>query len=180
MGVVRSTNINKGESDMRTRQLISVLLIILMVLSVSSCSKVADKIAEKGVEAVMENATGADVDISKDGTEIKVDGGSIQAGDDLKWPKDAMGELPEPKGKITFVMVDEGKKGGTIALSDMEKEEAQKYIEKLKEMGFKDGMSMQDEEGYYFGGTKENGETVNFSYNIDAKESSLIFGIAQQ
>jgi len=165
---------------MRTRRAVSVLLIILMVLSAGACSKIADKIAEKGVEAVMEKATGADVDISKDGTEVKVNGGNIQAGDDLKWPKDAMGELPEPKGKITFVMLDEGKKGGTIALSDMEEKEAQKYIEKLKEMGFKDGMSTQDEEGYYFGGTRENGETVNFTYNIDAKECSLIFGIGQQ
>lgn len=157
------------------KKMVTVLLVVIMVLSLSACSKVADKIAEKGAEALVEKATGAEVDISKDGTEIKIDGGNIQAGDDLKWPGDAMGNLPEPKGKVTFVMVDDATKGGTIAMSGMELEDAKQYVEKLKEMGFKGGMSFQDEDGVFFGGTNDKGEQANFSYNIGAKECSIIY-----
>ena len=161
---------------MKVKNIVAVLLVVIMVLSLCACGKIADKVAEKSVEKLVEKATGAEVDISDDGAEIKVDGASIQSGEDLKWPKDAMGELPEPKAKITFVMMDDATKGGTVALSAMEAADAKAYAEKLKEMGFKDGISIQDEDGVFFGGTRDKGDQVNFSYNIDAKECTIIYG----
>lgn len=157
------------------KKAVVVVLVVIMVLSLCACSKVADKIAEEGVEKLVENATGADVEISNDGAKIEVNGASIQSGEDLKWPADAMGKLPEPKGKITVVMIDDATKGGTVVLSEMEPDEGKQYAEKLKEMGFKDGMSIEDADGIFFGGTNEAGEQVNFSYNIDAKEGTIIY-----
>jgi hypothetical protein len=164
-----------GRGNMKIRKMISALLLVVMLLSISACSKIVDKVAEKGVEKLVENTTGAEVDINKDGTTIEANGGSVQAGEDLKWPEDAMGELPAPKAKITFIMVDDASKGGTVAFTELELDDARKYIDKLKEMGYKDGMNVEDSDGVFFGGTTDKGSQVNFTYNLSNKEGSMTY-----
>lgn len=164
---------------MKMKKVLIVLIVIVMVLSLCSCSKITEKIAEKGMEKLVESATGAEVDITKDGAEIKVEGGSIQSGDDLKWPKDAMGDLPEPKAKVTFIMAADGGKGGSVNISDFDEDDAKKYIEKLKEMGFKEVLNLHDSESIVFGGTKEDGAQVNFGYSPDSKEGTITYGLGQ-
>ena len=164
---------------MKIRKLISVLLMVVILFSLSACGKITEKIAEKGIEKLVEDKTGAEVDITKDGATINVDGGSIQSGEDLDWPKDAMGELPEPKAKVTFIMVNEANKGGSVTIADFDEDKAKQYVEKLKDMGFKEVMKMEDSESIAFVGTSDKGEQVNFSYSIESKEGVIIYGLGQ-
>lgn len=164
---------------MKIRKMLGILLVVVLVLSFSGCSKITEKIAEKGMEKLVENATGAEVDISKDGAKIEVDGGSIQSGDNLKWPKDAMGDLPEPKAKVTFIMAGEAGKGGSVTISEFDEDDAKKYVEKLKDMGFKEVLNIQDSESIVFGGTSDNGAQVNFAYSPDSKEATITYGLGQ-
>lgn len=164
---------------MKIKKIISILVIVVMVFSFSACSKITEKIAEKGIEKLVESKTGADVDITKDGATINVDGGSMQSGEDLDWPKDAMGELPEPKAKVTFIMVNEKDKGGSVTFSDFDEDKAKQYIESLKDMGFEEVMKMEDTESILFVGTSDKGEQINFSYDIEAEEGVIIYGLEQ-
>ncbi|MFZ7102921.1 MAG: hypothetical protein ACOWWO_09710 [Peptococcaceae bacterium] len=153
------------------------LLIIALVFSLSACSKIEDKIAEKGLETIVEKTTGNKVDISKDGGKIQVDGNTYEAGEDLTWPQEAMGELPEPKGKITYVMKNDAGKGGIVAVAEYKIADAREYVAKLRELGFKDGMDMEDSDGIMFVGKTEQGASVNFSYNSSAQEASIAYGL---
>lgn len=164
---------------MKVRKGISVIFILLLLLSLCACGRITEKIAEAGVEKLVKSATGADVDINKDGAKIEVGGGSIQSGDDLSWPGDAMGGLPEPKAKVNFIMTAKEGKGGSVTISDFDEKEAKKYVEKLKEMGFKEVMNIQDSESIVFGGTSENGTQVNFTYRPDSKEATITYGRGQ-
>jgi hypothetical protein len=168
-----------GRGNMKIKKNISILLIVVMVLSFSACGKITEKIAEKGIEKLIEDKTGAEVDINKDGASISVDGGSMQTGEDLDWPKEAMGELPEPKAKVTFMMLNDENKGGSVTLTDFDEDKAKKYVEDLKDLGFTEVMNMADAESIVFVGTSDKGEQINFSYDIESKEGVIIYGLGQ-
>jgi hypothetical protein len=164
---------------MKFKKVISVLLIVVMILSFSACGKITEKIAEKGIEKIIEDKTGAEVDITKDGASISVDGGSMQSGEDLDWPKAAMGDLPEPNAKVTFMMLNEENKGGSVTFTDFDEDKAKKYVEDLKDLGFEEVMNMADTESIIFMGTSDKGEQINFSYDLESKEGVIIYGLGQ-
>lgn len=165
---------------MKVLRIMAVFLIVTIMFSLCSCGKIEEKIAEKSVEKLVENATGANVDITKDGGKIEVNGETMEAGENLPWPEEAMGELPKPKAKVTFVMAGDASKGGTVAVSELELNDAKQYAEKLKEMGFKNGMNLEDSDGIIFSGTTDKGEQVNFVYNLSAKEGTVAYSPAGQ
>jgi len=157
---------------MRRARFMALLLIVGLFFSLTACGKVSEKIAEKGVEKLVENQTGAKVDITKDGAKIQSEGQTMQVGEKLAWPKDAMGEVPEPKAQVTFVMNAGDKKGCTVAVSGLSNDDAKSYIAKLKEMGYKEIMTMQDKDAMMFAGEKDK-VNVTFTYNISSKEAQI-------
>ncbi|HYE83236.1 MAG TPA: hypothetical protein VEG39_13855 [Clostridia bacterium] len=160
---------------MKAARLVAVLLIATVVFSLCGCRKVEEKIAEKGAEKLIEDALGVDVDISEDGGEIKVDGGAMEAGEDLPWPKEAMGDMPKPEGKITFIMKDDETKGCTVTVSELETDNAKQYVEELKKMGYKETMRTENEDGILFMGGTDKGEIVNFAYNYSDKQGVVAY-----
>ena len=72
---------------MKAVRLVAVLLIAAMVFSLCACRKVEEKITEESAEKLLEEALGTDVDITEDGSKIKVDGKSVESGENLPWPK---------------------------------------------------------------------------------------------
>lgn len=160
---------------MKTKKSLLFLALALTMVFISSCGAVKDKLAENAIEGAIKKATGAEVDIKGDTTTIKSADGTFQAGDALKWPKEKMGDLPEPKAKITTVMSDDKTKGCTIAYSSMGLDDAKKYIENLLKLGYKDGLSSTDKDAILHSGQKADGSTVFFTYNITSKEGAIVY-----
>lgn len=164
---------------MKAKRVAAVLLAVIMTFSLCACRKVEEKIAEKSTEKLLEEAFGADadidVDITKDGSKIKVDGGTIESGENLPWPKEAMGDLPKPEGKITFVMEDEKNKSCVVTISELEPDDAEKYINMLKEMCPEGGSLLKDMGLTFFSGDTEKNTSVHFQYSSDDKEGLISY-----
>lgn len=157
---------------MRTTKVLAILLMVILVFSLAGCGKVTEKITEKGMEKLLEKQLGSDIDFSKDGFSIKSDEGSMQVGDDLKWPKDKMGNLPKPDGKIVFILDAEG--GCSVTLEEFNKKTAEKYIDELKDMGYEEVTMMDSDTGFVFSGQKGN-TNVNVTYTSDSEEGIIIY-----
>lgn len=162
---------------MRNVKILAIICIFAMLLSLSGCAKkLEEKIAEKTVEKMLENAVGGKVDITTDdGMKIQTEDGEMKTGENLEWPKEAMGDLPIPKAKVTFVMKDNNNKNCTVTLSELQPEDAKAFLEKLIDMGFKDGMNMQADDLLMYTGKRADGCAVNFTYNNGPKEGVLVF-----
>lgn len=153
----------------------ALVLTAALLVPLTGCGSIQDKIAEKVTEEIAEKAVGGNVDITKDGVKVQTDGVNYETGNDLKWPKESMGDLPEPKGKISAVLSDGTTKGGTVAYTGMSLEEAKAYAEKLKEMGYKDGLSISDMDMVSYSGKNSSGASVMFTYNISPKEGAIMY-----
>ncbi len=155
---------------MKAVRLVAVLLIAAMVFSLCACRKVEEKITEESAEKLLEEALGTDVDITEDGSKIKVDGKSVESGENLPWPKEAMGDLPKPEGRITFVTEDEKAKSCTVAIEELEPDDAAKYVNILKEMCLEGGKLLDDMGLIIISGDTDKGASVHFQYIKDDKE----------
>lgn len=160
---------------MKAIRVVVVLMAVIMTFSLCACRKVEEKIAEKSAEKLLEEALGTDVDITEDGGKIKVDGKSVESGENLPWPKEAMGDLPKPEGKITIVLKDEKAKSCTVTIAELEPDDATKYINMLKEMCI-DERTLLDELGLtFFGGNTDKGASIHFQYSPDDKEGLIAY-----
>lgn len=160
---------------MKAVRLAAVMLIAAMVFSLCACRKVEEKIAEKSAEKLLEEALGTDVDITEDGGKIKVDGKSVESGENLPWPKEAMGDLPKPEGKITIVMKDEEAKSCTVTIAELKSDDASEYINMLKEMCIDEGTLSDDLGLTFFSGNTDKGASVHFQYSPDDKEGLIAY-----
>ncbi len=151
----------------KIKYLIAAACIVCLTLTLAACGggKTEDSgKTEDGGKAAQENAgnvsTGAELDF----------------GQNLKWPADSMGKLPEITGKITGVLKDDGSGQCTVAFSEMTKENAQAYIAEMKKMGYTGELSMADEESLVHSGKAADGSTAFFTYNVTAKEGTISYG----
>lgn len=99
-----------------------------------------------------------------------------------QWPDEFKGKLPTPVCKITDVTrYDEKSMSGKLTIvtfTDMSKEDAQKFVQGLKDLGFKDGVDLDSNEKIVFSGvnqdqTAQNG--VNFMYSVTDKSGSIAY-----
>lgn len=111
---------------------------------------------------------------SDDGENIEIitDDATFVTNDNLVWPAEYMGGIPELEGKISYVASSED--GANVAFKDIAKQQAEAYAEKLKSMGY-EGMNMTDEEGGYFMGTNKQGDVVNFSFTVSGGEATVAY-----
>ena len=113
---------------MKRKLLMIFILLIAVSTLMTGCKK---KLEEKIAEKIIEDATGGNVDISKDTTTIKTEQGETKVGENLKWPKDIMGNLPELKANITMVVEDKESTIGMIYFDDLEVKNAENYLEAI-------------------------------------------------
>jgi hypothetical protein len=147
---IKSIRKKEGAATMKAIRVAVVLLVVIIAFSLCSCRKVEEKIAEESAEKLLEKALGADVEITKDGGKVKVGGTTVESGENLPWPKEAMGDLPKPEGKITLVMENEKDKSCSVYIAEFEPDDAAKYVNKLKEMCIEGGRLMGGDRIYYF------------------------------
>ena len=145
-----------------------ILALVLALTMLCACSPT--KIIEKAIE----KETGQVVKIDNDGDTITMqgkDGDSVMiaSGDDLKWPADKMGPLPEMKGKITSVIA--GEKGCNVMLDGVARADADAYIQKLKDMNLSDVYGNELETMATFGGAGDD-YSVTFVFSGDDKSGT--------
>lgn len=160
----------------KTSSWVSILIVASLVF-MTGCG-MQDKVNEKVSEGIVSKAVGADVDITKDGVKVQKDGVSIETGNDLKWPKSSMGDLPEPKAKIAGILNGKVNEGCTVVLSEMSFDNAKAYAEKLKDLGYTDGLSITDADGLSYGGKNSGGAWATISYNASSKEGTIEYAPA--
>lgn len=114
---------------------------------------------------------------SNNKTEIKTSDGQLTVGDNVKWPQDNMGDLQAPNAKIVGVVKDTSSQVCVVAFSEMKQDEAAKYLVKLKELGYKSVLEVNDNDGIMFSGKNANDAMVTFAYNITAMEGSVTYSI---
>lgn len=152
----------------RKNFIIFIILIATLATLMTGCKK---KIEEKIAEKIIEDATGGKVDISKDITTIKTEQGETKVGENLKWPKDKVGNLPELKAN--FVMISEDIEKTLIFLSfdSLKKDVAEKYVESIKKLNYKTEFETSSSDGFMFSGKDEDGSEVIFSFFNDGTGS---------
>ncbi|WP_418790825.1 hypothetical protein [Phosphitispora sp. TUW77] len=159
----------------KKNRILALLIFTFLMFGLMGCGSVEDKAAEKAAEKIVENATGAEVDINEDGVTVDSEDSSLQTGQQLDWPEDDMGDLPEPKATITGVItVAQG--ACTVSFSKMTVNDAKEYMAELTKMGFKNGMNIADQESLALTGARDDGSSVTFAYNIPEQEGTITYG----
>lgn len=151
---------------------IFIILIVILSIFITGCTnKVEEKIAEK----ILEDATDGTVDISNDIATIKTGNTETRMGENLKWPKDIMGELPELKANINMIMEDYDKERdisiGIVYFDNLKSDDAENYVEAIKELKYEAVFETSSEEGFFYSGNDESGSEVYFEYNKDGSGS---------
>lgn len=146
------------------KYIVPILLITIIAILMTGCKKT---IEEKITEKVIESTTGADVDINKDNTTISTPEGTTQMGSDIKWPKDKMGDLKELKANITMFTEDKENTYTYIMFEGLNKTDAEKYLESIKELGYKSVYEITSADGFTYIGKNEDGYEVSFFYSND-------------
>lgn len=153
----------------KVRTLIVLIMVITAMLTLSACG------SSKKIN--MGNGTTGEVKSNGDVSVTGNNGESVNVGENLKWPKEHMGSLPEIKGKITGVLNDEKTQTCSVVFTEMTLDDAKEYIETMKKLGYTNGATISSSEALVMGGTsKDNSEAV-FSYNITAKEGSVSYKV---
>lgn len=152
--------------------IVLILLITIIATLTTGCKK---KIEEKITEKIIEDVTGGKVDISKDTTTIKTEKGETKVGENLKWPKDKMGNLPDLKANITMIMEDHDKERdinlGMVYFDSLKKDDAEKYLESIKELKYESVFETSSGDGFMYSGKNEEGAEVVFSFTNDGTGS---------
>lgn len=110
-------------------------------------------------------------------TEIKTSDGQLTVGDNVKWPQENMGNLQAPNAKIVGVVKDTASQACIVAFSEMKEDDAVKYLVKLKDLGYKSIMEVNDTDGIIFSGKNANDVLVTFAYNKTATEGTVTYSI---
>lgn len=148
----------------RKLTLIFILILVILAATTVGCKKkIEDKISEKFVEQM----TGANVDINKDTTTISTEQGETKVGENLEWPEDKMGSIPEIKASI--IMIAEDKENNTIMIyfDGFKREDAEEYMEGIKELYRESTFESSGSDGIMYSGKNEDGAEVLFSHYND-------------
>lgn len=154
---------------MKNKVLVALIIMVaILTIFMAGCK---NKIEDKIVENTIEDVTGGKVDIGKDTTTISIPQGTAKVGDNIKWPKDKMGNLPEVKAN--FISVLEDKNYGMIMLhfEKMKEDDAKKYIENINELGFETMLENSTSDGFMYSGKMDSGLEVMFQFYKDGTGS---------
>ncbi len=167
------------------RRMIAILLCLIIMLSMSACGvkqKLNEKIAEKITEGVLEKVAGdgTDIDIKNGEMTIKGDDGQEISFGTSEWPEGGAADLIPEFKKGNIVSVINSDQACMVILEEVEKNDAVKYIENLKDEGFTNDASesLFDDIIIYYGYLDEK-TMAGATYNIEGKEFSINVQISE-
>jgi hypothetical protein len=150
---------------------VAILAGFLVFVSCGGGKKAADKRAEAAVEQVLKATTGKDADVKIDGKSVEITGEGFthEFADTTEWPTDMFEGVP----KFTFGKIErvsKGQEGGmmkfNIYFRDMEKGGIERYLDLLKEAGWKADLNVAGGTGGYVSGEK-GGLGLNFMFSTE-------------
>ncbi|MDD4125344.1 MAG: hypothetical protein PHW77_06450 [Eubacteriales bacterium] len=169
------------------KKLLCVLL-ALFCLYCSSCSKVSDLLDKAGAGDLKEKLDTAWSEVGKDAIDNLADSiwREYGFGRSLAWPDTGNGAfIPKLRGGVTeYSFWSDDGKCGCIYMSDVTKDEYDKYITNLKELGygFSLTISVLDEvyvcDGLYIGLLRE-GKTLYICYGESVAELDDVYDAAR-
>lgn len=146
----------------KMKKVLCVIVVMVLVFSFTGCAR-----------SIVKGLTGGVVDIDKDGNvKIKGDDGQDIVFGEAKWDKSKMHGLSQPKCELTYYM--STGEGSFYSFSKMKPKDAEDFINKVKKEGFDYTIVVIDE--YNYTGTHKNGNIINFMYDKETEEGSIVAG----
>jgi hypothetical protein len=164
---------------------VAILAGLLIIASCGGGKKAADKQAEAAVEQVLKTATGKDAEVKIDGKSVEIKGAGLthEFAETAEWPADMFEGVP----KFTFGKIErvsKGEEGGmkkfNIYFRDIEQGGIERYVDLLKEAGWRADLNTAGGPGGYVGGEK-GGLGLNFMFNTEDGTGMLaVFTVMQE
>lgn len=158
---------------------IILLITLLLILSMVGCGA-KEKASEKISEKIIENSTGAKVDIDGDKMKIKTeDGTHVVTIGATEWPESGLvANIPEFKeGKVSSVMNSENY---VMIVTEKVKQNSFKvYLDEIKKDFSKNALEMNADGVITYGAESKNGNEVNVMLSYDSNEKMLSIAITQ-
>lgn len=176
------------------KKLVMIFLSLCIVFALASCDAIFDKakdIAQDKIEDELKKNDDEDddedetteEDEDEDETTAEDDEDETTEADDDEdtgittsdsdgqdWPADNMGNLENVFPKITMVW--ETDEGTIVGFEGLEKDAAEDYVEKLKELGYtENGLEMSEDGGILYTKEDSDGNYVMFTYSKDGTGS---------
>ena len=167
------------------KRIIVILISTLMILSLASCGiseKVNEKVAEEVTEGVLNKVIGGDADIKLDGEKMTVkgkDGEEFSFGG-TEWPDSGAAALIPEFKQGTLVSSFNTESSCIIALEEVEKQDFERYLEKLKELGYTNetvDFTMDSTQSY--SASKDDSSRLTVTYDSESTGMSITFEVAQ-
>lgn len=151
---------------------------VAIILSLFICACSANPKTNSNTPANTSQASKNEAASTADNSSKKVESASLNN----QWPSEFEGKLPKPDCKVTNVArYDEKSMSGKLTIvsfSDMSKENAEKYVKELKDVGFSGGMEISNDKKIIFSGVGKDASAkngVNFDYDISAKTGTISY-----
>lgn len=162
------------------KKIFLLLLLALSILLVSGCSFITEKITNKIVGEVLENAAGDDADIDIDEGKVVIkdeDGSEIVIGG-TEWPTgEAAQTIPIfEDGEIIYIT--DSVTAAMISIIDVTENEYTDYVEKLKSEGFtENSFSAENDGSFTYMAYKTDTHYVSVTFD---GEGGLIISVATE
>lgn len=163
----------EGEKIMKKNKLFTLFPLLLSVsLFLVGCG---DKIEETLTEKVIEQGTDGEIDIdSKDGeVSFGTEDGSLTTGENLEWPKESMGSLPEPDA--TFLSITDLKEedATSVILTFDKNDGGSDYMEELIDLGYVQRSFTKTETNIMYMAVKEDNTSIILNYDTVEGNGSI-------
>ena len=153
-----------------------VALFVVSLLLVSACSDKSTE--EKMMERTLEQATGQEVDVKRQGGNIQIEqqGIKTEIAETTTWHSDISADVPEfTAGNIN--RVDKSQEAGgawtyNIYLADINGDDIKNYEVALKEKGWQTDIMQMGGKGGYLNAQKGT-MGMNFGFSIERKDGTL-------
>lgn len=184
------------------RKIIFLATAVSMLLILTGCG-LDKKIGESITEGILENAGSGDekVDVNLDGGDFSIttdegemnfdeeggytfkgeDGEAMTVSEDNEWPEGMAADLLPKlnKGKITYSM--NLNNGCMMTIGEIELDDFNKYVEKVKEEGFTEDSSESKSDDFYAYGAYSDEQTYIYIYYTESeKVLSLTLNIEEK
>lgn len=155
------------------------ILLVAIALVLTGCGK---KLSEKAAEKIIEKSTNgqASVDVDRNQVTINTNGGSYQAGEEVKLPAGFPSDVYVIDGTIKAAMTNAENNGYTVSIETSQSvtEAKTRYEKELVDDGWTMSMSLVYEGAASLGATKGN-RTTTISISTVSDKTTVVLGTSE-
>lgn len=116
---------------------VAIAGVIVVIGGLGISRMIGAKVAKRVVETVVEQNTGAKIDINQDGQSVKIesDEGSVEIGKTTKWPEDIPADIPKfPAANIVGAV--KTNESWVVVFEEVEQKNVDDYVAQLESLGW--------------------------------------------